>query len=230
MTRRPKLLDLFSGAGGAGMGYHRAGFDVTGVDLHPQPEYPFAFLQADVMTISFAGFDAVHASPPCQAYSRIREVFKTAKRDHPELIEPIREKLIASGLPYVIENVVGSPLISPLVLCGSSFGLRVRRHRLFESNLFMLGPSCSHGIERSIAVYGDHPQTPGDKSYNINRARTLAEGRAAMGIDWMTWRSLTQAIPPAYTEHIGRQLLRVVERLSQAVALHAKCSVLIVRK
>ena len=210
MTRRPKLLDLFSGAGGAGMGYHRAGFDVTGVDLHPQPEYPFAFLQADVMTISFAGFDAVHASPPCQAYSSLRTIFATARGDHPDLVDDVREKLVAAGVPYVIENVMGSPLRNTFVLCGSMFGLRVRRHRLFESNELFLRPSCQHAIARPIAVYGDHPQD--GSAGNINRARTLAEGRAAMGIDWMTWRSLTQAIPPAYTEHIGRQLLRVVER------------------
>ena len=202
--KRPKLLDLFCGAGGAAMGYHRAGFDVTGVDLHPQPEYPFKMFEADAMTFSLSGFDVVHASPPCQAYSSLRTIFATARGDHPNLVDDVRAKFVANGVPYVIENVVGSPLRNAFVLCGSMFGLAVRRHRLFECSEIILNPSCQHPPVRAVAVYGDHAQD--GSAGRINRAKTLVEGRDAMGIDWMSWRPLTQAIPPAYTEHIGRQI------------------------
>jgi DNA (cytosine-5)-methyltransferase 1 len=201
---KPRLLDLFCGAGGAAVGYARAGFEVVGVDIRPQPRFPFAFHQADALTFPLDGFDAIHASPPCQGYTAIRTVNKFAK-EWPLLVEPIRERLEAAGVPYVIENVPGAPMRSPLILCGSSFGLRVRRHRLFESNLLLLGPSCNHGPDRPLAVYGDHPENcPTGK---INRAPTLVAGQAAMGIEWMKWRELCESIPPAYTEHIGRQLL-----------------------
>jgi len=193
------------------MGYHRAGFEVVGVDLNPQPHFPFEFIQSDVLALEpafVASFDAIHASPPCQAYTGMQRINTRApKRDHPKLVEPVREKLIASGALYVIENVPGAPLIDPITLCGSMFGLGVRRHRLFECNFMVMVPQCRHAQSaRPIAVYGDHPQQPGDKTYRVNRARTLAEGQEAMGIDWMPWRPLTQAIPPAMTEFIGKQL------------------------
>ena len=213
---KPRLLDLFCGAGGAAMGYHRAGFEVVGVDIKPQPQYPFEFHQADALTyLDEAGkhldFDAIHASPPCQAYTSMRHLGKRAGFGAPDLIDATRTVLSGTGLPWVMENVKGSPLLSPLILCGSSFDLNVRRHRLFESNVLILGTPCRHSDHgQPIAVYGDHPQQPGDKTYRINRARTLGEGQAAMGIDWMAWRSLTQAIPPAYTEWIGRQLLAAI--------------------
>ena len=206
---KPRLLDLFCGAGGAAVGYHRAGFDVVGVDIKPQPHYPFEFHQADALTFPLDGFDAIHASPPCQAYTSMRRLGKNAGRDAPELVEPTRARLIVSGRPWVMENVVGSPLLNPLRLCGSSFGLGVRRHRLFESSGLIFGLPCRHDLQpEPVAVYGDHPQQPGDKTYRVRRARTLAEGQAAMGIDWMPWRPLTQAVPPAYTEWIGARLLR----------------------
>jgi DNA (cytosine-5)-methyltransferase 1 len=230
---KPRLLDLFCGAGGAAMGYHQAGFEVVGVDIEPRPLFPFEFMQHDAMTLDpefLARFDAIHASPPCQAYTGMQALNTRApKRDHPKLIMPVRAMLIASGLPYVIENVAGAKkeMIEPYVLCGSMFGLGVRRHRLFETSFFMLQPKCQHdrgGVvpvwgdgrptrqevrkaRRAIAVYGDHPQEPGNKPNNVNRARTLAEGQEAMGIDWMDWRTLTQAIPPAYTRFIGEQLM-----------------------
>jgi DNA (cytosine-5)-methyltransferase 1 len=209
---RPRLLDLFCGGGGAGMGYHRAGFDVVGVDINPQPHFPFEFIQADVMGLGvdfLQSFDAIHASPPCQAYTAMQALNPRApKRDHPKLVEPVRAMLIASGKPYVMENVPGSPLIDPVKLCGSMFDLGVRRHRLFECSFPMLVPQCQHaGRARPIAVYGDHPQQPGDKTYRVNRARNLAEGQEAMGIDWMPWRPLTQSIPPAYTQFIGERLM-----------------------
>jgi DNA (cytosine-5)-methyltransferase 1 len=216
---RPRLLDLFCGAGGAAMGYHRAGFEVVGVDIKPQPEYPFDFIQADalvyladVIETGFAKFDVIHASPPCQAYTSIRHLGKRAGEGAPDLVDATREVLEASGRPWIMENVKGSPLRNPLTLCGSSFGLHVRRHRLFESSELLFGLPCRHKeMPRPIAVYGDHPQQPGDKTYRVNRARTLVEGQEAMGIDWMPWKPLTQAIPPAYTEWIGAQLLSAVE-------------------
>ena len=162
-----RLLDLFSGAGGAAMGYHQAGFaDIVGVDMAPQPRYPFAFVQADALTyVAEHGheFAVIHASPPCQAYSALKHL---AKAGHPELVEATREALQATGKPYVIENVVGAPLKWPLLLCGTMFdlqtpcGAQLRRHRLFESNLLLLSPgACRHG-RRSIMVVGAVPRDP----------------------------------------------------------------------
>lgn len=218
---KPRLLDLFCGAGGAAMGYAQAGFEVLGVDINPQPDYPFKFIQWDALDYlqSRPRFlpDAIHASPPCQAYTSMRHLGKRAGEGAPDLVDKTRELLEATGLDWIMENVAGSPLRNPLVLCGSTFGLGVRRHRLFESNLLLFGGPCQHGAwGRPIAVYGDHPQQPGDKTYRVNRAHTLKEGQRAMGIDWMPWKSLTQAIPPAYTEHLGRQLLAVFERRRDA--------------
>lgn len=220
------MLDLFCGAGGAAMGLHRAWPDaeIVGVDVKPQPRYPFTFVQADAMTYPLEGFDFIWASPPCQAYTMMRHMGKNAGKGAPDLVAPVRERLLESGVPWVMENVIGSPLRFPLKLCGSSFGLGVRRHRVFESSFLVLGTPCMHDrdpipvwgdgrpsrqearkAKRPIAVYGDHPQQPGDKTYRCNRARTLKEGQEAMGIDWMEWKELTQAIPPAYSEHIARQ-------------------------
>jgi DNA (cytosine-5)-methyltransferase 1 len=205
-----KVLDLFCGAGGVSMGLHRAWPDATivGVDIKPQPRYPFAFVQADACKPPFdlRRFDFIWASPPCQAYTLMQGLMtRVPKKDHPKLIEPIRTLLEAAGVSYVIENVIGAPLRNAFKLCGSSFGLKVRRHRIFESSFLVLAPHCRHHEQDNpIAVYGDHPQQPGDKTYRVNRARTLSEGQEAMGIDWMPWRELTQAIPPAYSEFIAR--------------------------
>jgi DNA (cytosine-5)-methyltransferase 1 len=201
------LLDLFCGAGGAAMGYYRAGFDVIGVDINPQPNYPFKFVQADAMTYPIGGFDAIHASPPCQAFSTLRAFGNQGHRDAPDLVASTRERLIEAGVPYVIENVPGAPLRDPVLMCGSMFGLGVRRHRLFESSHMLMGHPCAHRGTLPIAVVGDHPQRSGDHTYRLRRAETLEQGQDAMGIDWMPWKALTQAIPPAYTEWIGRQLL-----------------------
>lgn len=217
MSGRPRLLDLFCGGGGAAVGYARAGFDVTGVDVKPQSEYPFPFIQADAieyLSETMAdGFDAIHASPPCQAYTSMRHLGKRAGENAPDLVDATRVALQIVDRPWIMENVAGSPLLNPLVLCGSSFGLGVRRHRLFESSELLFGLPCRHaGAARPLAVYGDHPQSPGEKgTYRVNRARTLTEGQVAMGIDWMPWKRLTQAIPPAYTEWLGRQLIVSME-------------------
>ena len=202
----PRLLDLFCGAGGAAVGYHRAGFTVVGVDLEPQPNFPFEFIRADAMTYPLDGFDAIHASPPCKAFSAYRRKGHGVGDGYPDLIAATRARLEGSGVPWVIENVPGSPLHSPEILCGSMFGLAVRRHRLFEAPFSILAPSCAHHLQR-----GDFPQA----TNRTNRRRTCEIGvwriplevqRRAMGIGWMTVAELSQAIPPAYTEFIGRAL------------------------
>ena len=201
------------------MGYHRAGFDeIVGVDIKPQKNYPFEFVQADALEYPLGGFDLIHASPPCQKFSPIGKMHrsKIPKKPRPDLITPIRNLLKKSGIPYVIENVPGAPLKNPVRLCGSSFTLGVRRHRLFESNISLSGSECDHrSIPEIFGVYGDHPErcrvrTDG-KGGNINRAPTLEVGQKAMGIDWMLWKELTQSIPPAYTEFIGKQLIRALK-------------------
>lgn len=225
MTARPRILDLFSGAGGAAAGYHRAGFDVVGVDIRAQPRYPFEFVQADALAyVAEHGheFDAIHASPPCQAYSTTRHLTRATNREresYDDLVEPTRRLLTTAGRPYIIENVVGAPLIDPVQLCGSSFGLPLRRHRLFESSIVLLVPPCAHKqlpkvwptslgspafrrvgqLTRYVGVYGS---THGRGEH--------ARWKAAMGIDWMARRELTQAIPPVYTELLGGQLIRAL--------------------
>lgn len=208
---RPRLLDLFCGAGGAAEGYRRAGFDVVGYDIEPQPHYPFEFRQVDALVGLRAllrwdhPYAAVHASPPCQGSSSLRAMWPD--REYPELIPPTRGLLRELGLPYVIENVPGAALREPVTLCGSMFGLRVargwlRRHRLFESSFALDAPPCAHPPgERAVGVYGH--------GGHAGKHRMLAgdEARAAMGINWMNRDELAQAIPPAYTEHIGAALL-----------------------
>jgi DNA (cytosine-5)-methyltransferase 1 len=224
---RPRLLDLFCGGGGASMGYHRAGFDVTGVDIESQPRYPFAFVQADALAYVAAHgheYDAIAASPPCQAFTTLR-VMPNAS-DHADLLTPTRALLIATGLPYVIENVPGASMPSACQMCGSSFGLgvavagewrQVRRHRWFESNVAMLVPPCAHR-GKTIGFYGDHARlgrrwkgADGSKG-DISDASKVRLGRVALGVPWMEWHEITQAIPPAFTEWVGTQLLRALGR------------------
>lgn len=203
---RLKGLDLFCGAGGSSMGYHRAGFEMTGVDNRPQPRYPFRFVQADALEyVAEHGheFSAIFASPPCQAYSVTNNIWKTTDK-HPELIEPTRDALNEIGVPWVIENVPGAPLRTSVVLCGAMFGLRVYRHRLFESSTLIFQPPHPKHVER--ASYGRTPKN--GEFYTISGHFGGVDGaREAMGIDWMTRDELSQAIPPAYTEFIGCQLL-----------------------
>jgi DNA (cytosine-5)-methyltransferase 1 len=209
---RPRLLDLFCGAGGATKGYQRAGFYVVGVDVKLQPNYcGDEFHQADALEFPLEGFGAVHASPPCQAFSRagrLRDA-QGARSSAAELVAPIRERLIATGLPYVIENVEGAP-VDGIILCGSAFGLKVRRHRIFESNVLVLSPPCTHKFQgKPVGVY----HRMGDSvPHGGTTAATLGEGQEAMGIDWMPWDELKEAIPPAYTEWIGRHLMTVIEQ------------------
>lgn len=209
---KPRLLDLFCCQGGASAGYAAAGFDVVGVDIEPQPRYPYEFHQADALewyTENHQGFAAVHASPPCQAYSSLGSRYD--RGNHPDLVAPVRAALRASGLPYVIENVVGAPLDNPIMLCGSSFGLDVRRHRLFESNVPLMATPCAHGlqVEGKYDVYehGRWIKSPVARVYGHGGGKAAESWSLAMGIDWMDRRGLAQAIPPAYTEFIGAQLM-----------------------
>ena len=215
---RPVLLDLACCRGGAAMGYHRAGFDIIGVDIEPQPLYPFPMVVADMLDppfVDLSAFDAIHASPPCQRYSSATASTGNPD-DHPDLIGPTRDMLEAVGVPYVIENVEGAPLRKDLVLCGSMFGLQVRRHRVFELGGWTAwgAPSCQHRKQgRTVDVTGhaggrnqtDRPGFP-IKYYDAEHAREL------MGMPWSDGKGCTEAIPPAYTEFIGRQLIDQLER------------------
>jgi DNA (cytosine-5)-methyltransferase 1 len=221
---RPRLLDLFCGVGGAGWGYHLAGFDVVGVDHDPQKRYPFEFVQADVFEFmaeaDLSGFDAIHASPPCQAYADEGHRYRTS---HPDLIDPTRDVLVASGLPWVIENVDTAPLRNPMKLCGTMFpGVRVIRHRMFESSFYMEGPPHPRGRHPPVFSYDkrrdrsslnewdDYVTVTGGGNCGIDAARD------AMGIRWATVRELNQAIPPAYTEYVGKRLLMAVDSRAAA--------------
>ncbi len=215
-TVRPRLLDLFCCAGGAGVGYHRAGFDVVGVDMKPQPNYPFTFIQADAMTLDpefLASFDAIHASPPCQSYSDLAKRNRNAD-DWPRLIEPVREMLRLTGLPYVIENVDGAPLIDAVVLCGTMFPeLRVLRHRLFEASFPLVAPPHKkhpkvHTFDKRKSHFGKTDEWKDFVQVTGGGNCSVAAARDAMGIDWMSKGELNEAIPPAYAESVGRQLLQ----------------------
>jgi DNA (cytosine-5)-methyltransferase 1 len=212
------LLDLFCGAGGAAMGFWKAGFTVIGVDNRPSPDYPFQCVKADAFEIlsdpSWTDmFDAIHASPPCQEFTALKSLGRT--QPSYDMITPLRPLLKKTGLPYVIENVVSSPLRDPIMLCGTSFGLGVeehgwelRRHRLFETNWNLRRRYCHHR-RPVIGIYGNngrHPDYGQSGKWNLSFNR-LRLGREAMGMPWArSWYDLTQAIPPAYTEWIGRQL------------------------
>ena len=206
-----RLLDLYCKAGGASMGYSKAGFEVVGIDIKKQKRYPFEFIQADAIEVLndtqfLKGFDVIHASPPCQTHSSTKHLRNaqgksTSKVD---LIPETRAGLIAWGKTYIIENVPGAPLLNPVQFCGSSFGLTVRRHRLFESNVSLEGSICNHKAQgKPVGIYGSmRDEIPGGG----HTAKTMEQAREAMGIDWMIWGELVEAIPPIYTEQIGRQL------------------------
>jgi DNA (cytosine-5)-methyltransferase 1 len=206
-----KLLDLYCGVGGASIGYGQAGFEVHGVDLKHGKRYPFTYTRANVLDVLqddnfIQQFDVIHASPPCQTHSitqhlRNAQGNTTSKID---LIPETRAALIASGKPYIIENVPGSPLINPIQLCGSSFGLKVRRHRLFESNMVLKGSVCDHKAQgRPVGVYGSlNDQIPGGGK----TAATINDARIAMEMPWAIWTELVEAIPPAYTRYLGLQI------------------------
>ena len=210
-----KLLDLYCKAGGASKGYQLAGFEVVGVDIKKQKRYPFKFIQADCLELMkdiefLKSFDVIAASPPCQTHS-ITQHLRNAQgksTDKIDLIPQTREALIASGRPYVIENVPGSPLINPIQMCGSSFGLKVRRHRLFESNLQLKGSICNHKEQgKPVGIYGSMRDEIPNGGHT---AKSIEQAREAMGIDWMIWGELVEAIPPIYTKEIGTQILDLI--------------------
>lgn len=237
---KPRLLDLFCGAGGAAAGYHRAGFEVIGVDINPQPNYPFEFVLADALGVfdrdyllpgGLDSFVAIHASPPCQDYSK---ALRHLSNPTPRLIEPVRDLLEASGLPWVIENVEGAPLPSQHTICGrygslfcgSYFGLRVQRHRLFEANWPIRGTMCRHS--RS-------PLNPYNKKGReaINLEFPNKDGltdwpervwRKEMGIEWMDRYEGREAIPPRFTEEIGFQLMVEIGRPRMAPCSDPRCA------
>lgn len=213
---KPRLLDLFCGAGGSAYGYQQAGFYVVGVDIKPQPRYcGDEFIQGDAMTYPLEGFDAIHASPPCQRHTCLRSVFDSTR--YLDLIAATRYRLAFSGALTVIENVVGAPLRADLVLCAAAFGLRAYRHRVFECNFSIAQPEHPRHVvpvnrrkvnRRGHWDAGGFVTVVGDVGSYV--------GPEAMGIDWMTGKELSQAIPPAYTEYIGRKLIAMLRR-EQAV-------------
>jgi DNA (cytosine-5)-methyltransferase 1 len=204
---RPRLLDLFCGAGGAAMGYHRAGFDVLGVDIKPQPNYPFKFVQADATTYPLDGFDAYHASAPCQDHTPLAAL--VGMHGTGWMLGATRDRLTSQPRPWVLENVPGAPMRADLMLCGKMFGLRVKRHRWFEFgeavSLIMAMPHQRHRARTATSRRRERWAEGWDISITGDVGTWC--GPEAMGIDWMSGDELSQAIPPAYTEHIGRQLL-----------------------
>ena len=239
---KPRCLDLFCGAGGASMGLHRAGFDVIGVDIKPQPRYPFKFIQADAMTFLLDGYDFIWASPPCQAYSIMRNLPWLRDKEYPRLIRPVRVRLEASGIPYCIENVMGAIHDGMVAdwLCGTMFGLPFYRHRLMETNWFWIRPPHpAHAVKaqsvrngrtmgsrardivfQKSAAKTNHFSSPIPVSQRGNGAQRPGAGvghaagiqlvREAMQIDWMTREEITQAVPPAYSEFIGKQAIQTI--------------------
>lgn len=228
-----RVLDLFCKQGGTAKGYADSGFEVVGVDIEPQRRFPYEFIKADALEVladrTFVdGFDAIHASPPCQSHSAITPSW--ARGRHLDLIPATRELLRASGKPYVIENVEGSSVLpSAVMLCGSSFGLRVRRHRMFESSFPLVGPPCDHGWQDADPLYCQS-RFHGGKYKRWSGVVGIYGGGCGLGdnerevwfdvmeIDWMTMRGMAQAIPPVYTNYVGDRLRRhLVDQQRRAV-------------
>jgi DNA (cytosine-5)-methyltransferase 1 len=214
-AQKPRLLDLFCGAGGAAMGYHRAGFEVVGIDIKPQKNYPFEFIQQgaiDYLTATLAyGFDAIHASPPCQAFTAYRRKGHGVGDGYPNLIAGVRRALNDLVVPYVIENVEQARewMRDPATLCGSSFGLDVRRHRLFETNWPLIPVPCRHFEQKAKGKrFPGATNRDGRYTCEVGVYRIpLATQKAAMGVDWdVTLQELSQMVPPAFTEHVGWQM------------------------
>lgn len=217
-----RALDLFCCAGGAGMGLHRAGFEVVGVDIRPRPRYPFSFIQADALTVDLVGFDFIWASPPCQGYTALRHA--PGAKGAPQLIDQVRDRMPVN-VPWVIENVEEArwAMRDPVTLCGTMFGLgteghELRRHRLFESNFHIPAPMCQHSDAPVVGVYGGHARRRSAKHGGRGTRDIWANGHRAamaeaMGMDWATCEEMSEAIPPAYAEHIGRAAITHIQNL-----------------
>jgi DNA (cytosine-5)-methyltransferase 1 len=208
------------------MGYHRAGFDIVGVDIAPQPYYPFEFVRGDALEAlrlvadGTWRFDAIHASPPCQAFTTMSNRYRGKGGPTDDLVDfltPTRAVLPGLGLPYVIENVQGAcwHMASTLILHGGMFGLGVHRPRYFESNILILAPQAAP-VSNPVGVYGDRPdgRRLNDRSDGTTQraAASIEEARRVMSMDWGDWHGVKEAIPPAYTEYIGCQLLAALPK------------------
>jgi DNA (cytosine-5)-methyltransferase 1 len=207
-----KLLDLFCCAGGTGYGYFLAGFDVTGIDNKYQKNYPFTFILSDAFEYlenNYKNFDAIHASPPCQKYSKSTKQWRVLGKDYPDLIEKCRKMLIKTGKPYIIENVPGSPLINPIILNGSVFGLLVHRKRLFECNFFVKQPEIP---KTKTPIKMGRPGKDGDIIQPVGHFSGIEYAKKQMEIDWMIGKEMSQAIPPIYTKYIGKFLKDEIEK------------------
>ena len=210
-----RLLDTFCKAGGAGYGYKLAGFDVIGVDIEPQPNYPFKFHKADAIDFIRAHgkeFDIIHASPPCQKFSSITKTAGT-QDSHPDLVEPTRRALIETGKPYIIENVPGAPLINPITLCGTMFGLDCVRHRLFETNPLIWFPPASCNHYKPVVKHGRKPDRSKHFHGFTGHFSDVQWAREITGCDWMNQEELAECIPPAYTEWIGKQIKEAMKHV-----------------
>lgn len=205
-----RLLDLYCCAGGAGMGFHQAGFEVVGIDIEPQQKYPFEFIQDDAidyLKANWKKFDAIHGSPPCQGYSNLTP--KEHKHKHEKMIDVLRSELLKTGKPFIIENVAGArhDLIKPIMLCGSMFGLRTQRHRYFETSFEVNVPfKCDHSELPLLVTTASKASR--EKRFKLGmQPKSVTNAPLAYGIDWMDFKGLKEAIPPAYTKFIGSQLL-----------------------
>lgn len=211
---RYKLLDLYCCAGGASYGYEQAGFDVVGIDLHPQPKYRGAFVQADAieyLKANWKEFDFIHASPPCQAYSLASMQFRKAGKEYVDLIAPTREAILETGLPYIIENVPGSPLNNPIELCGAMFGLRTYRHRLFESNIPLFTPA--HPEHTAPNAKMGRPPKDGEFVQYVGHFSGVKMVQEMTGLHWLGQGELAQSIPPQYTKFLGLQAYSYLKKL-----------------
>lgn len=215
---RPRLLDLYACQGAASAGYVAAGFDVLGVDLFPQSRYPYEFVQGDAVEFLREHgheFDAVHASPPCQRFSKAQRI---QGNDHPDLIGPTREVLLELGIPYVIENVEDArpELLDPVTLCGASFGLHTYRHRLFESNLTLEVPEHAPHVQKTVKM--GRPLQSGDFYHAVGNFQQVEYVRQDMQVPWMNRDGIRECIPPSYTEFIGAQLMAHLQGREQIAA------------
>lgn len=208
---RPRLLDLFCCQGGAAMGYHRAGFDVVGVDIADQPRFPFEFHRGDALeylAVHGDEFDVVHASPPCQAHTLAQRI---RGNEHPDLVATTRDALVALGVAvWVIENVPGAPLREHIELCGSMFGLETYRHRWFESSVSLVAPPHGEHVARTTKM--GRPVKEGEYMHIVGNFSGVPRARRIMDMPWASREGLREAIPPSYTEYLGRQLIAFLER------------------